>query len=223
MSIPYPKIDTLFERGDDFSVTSTLRRPEFGEIRSWLLTEKVDGTNIRLDFRREGARIDGRTDKAQLPQDLLRRLAEVVSRIQPEVDKILDEYDITSYTLYGEGYGPGIQKGGGRYRADKDFVLFDVLVNDKTWLGFHDVDRAGVRLSVPVVPVYGVAEAANLWEVADWLRGDEFESIVAKVNTGEKRVPIEGVVARTATSLYDGRGRRIIWKLKGSDYRQGRS
>ena len=30
--------------------------------------------------------------------------------------------------LYGEGYGAKIQKGGGNYRADQDFVLFDVRV-----------------------------------------------------------------------------------------------
>ena len=30
--------------------------------------------------------------------------------------------------MYGEGYGAKIQKGGGNYRQDQDFVLFDVLL-----------------------------------------------------------------------------------------------
>src|SRR3990167_4368736 len=50
--IEFPKIETLYERGADFSVTDVLRSPVIGTISKWLVTEKVDGTNIRIDLRR---------------------------------------------------------------------------------------------------------------------------------------------------------------------------
>src|SRR4051812_48440231 len=75
----YPKIETLYERGADFSVTDVLRSPVIGTISRWLVTEKVDGTNIRIDLRRGedgGDRVTfgGRTESAQLHADLVRYL-----------------------------------------------------------------------------------------------------------------------------------------------------
>jgi len=48
--IPYPKIETLFKRDETFRVTDKLRLPEFALVREWLVTEKVDGTNIRVVY-----------------------------------------------------------------------------------------------------------------------------------------------------------------------------
>ena len=53
MSVPeYPKIDTLFERDPKtFKVDVTrIRRPEFEIPQRWLVTEKVDGTNVRVSL-----------------------------------------------------------------------------------------------------------------------------------------------------------------------------
>src|SRR3972149_6496013 len=50
----YPKIDTLFERGEDFKVDVTrIRRPEFEIPQRWLVTEKGDGNNVRVSLERE--------------------------------------------------------------------------------------------------------------------------------------------------------------------------
>ena len=46
---PYSKIDTLFDRGSDFRVDEArVRRPEFLVPREWAVTEKIDGTNVRV-------------------------------------------------------------------------------------------------------------------------------------------------------------------------------
>lgn len=227
--IGYPKIDTLFTRNDKFKVTDELRNPAFGLINEWLLTEKVDGTNIRLDFR--VARIDhlgtseekkgylgtvgGRTDNAQLNASLISVLQATIDRIQPEVEETMEFHDLHSYTLYGEGYGAGIQKGGGLYRPDKSFILFDILINDKTWLSWDQVEKAAKTYEIDVVPIIDVIGDVGEWEQKDQLK-DEVLAFYSTISQEEKLA--EGYVARTRVPLYDQRGHRLMWKIKATDY-----
>jgi hypothetical protein len=99
--------------------------PEFEFLRNvpWVFTEKVDGTNIRVMI--EGGRVSfgGKTDNAQIPAPLVARLREV---FDPLAEKLTEIFP-SGGCLYGEGYGPKIQKGGGNYGSAQDFVLFDVL------------------------------------------------------------------------------------------------
>ena len=46
----YPKIETLFKRDEKFNITDEIRCPEFDNIKKWLITEKIDGTNIRIIY-----------------------------------------------------------------------------------------------------------------------------------------------------------------------------
>ncbi len=153
--VEYHKINTLFERGEDFRVDETkLKSPVIGTIREWDVTEKIDGTNVRVMLSSEGEfKIGGRTDNAQMPGDLVMKLCNQFS-----TDKLKSVFWIegkpVSTVLYGEGYGAGIQKGG-LYRADKAFILFDVLVDGKWWLGREDVDDVAARLGCDVVPYLG--------------------------------------------------------------------
>jgi hypothetical protein len=54
--------------------------------------------------------------------------------------------------LYGEGYGAGIQKGGGQYRKVQAFCLFNVLVADKWWLDWSNVGDVAAK------PGHGLGE-----------------------------------------------------------------
>jgi hypothetical protein len=218
----YPKIETLFDRNDDFTVDTTrLRRPEFGLISEWVLTEKIDGTNIRLIFtRREGYfdidyDVRGKSDNAQLPPQLLNTLREWCVASTVEVRAIMDTFNLTSYVLYGEGYGPKIQNGG-RYRSDQGFILFDVASNG-AWLDEQQITDTAKRLGLARVPTLGdpatIAEAVNLCR-------NGFSSDAAE--NYDPEFAAEGVVARTAVPLYDRRGDRIMWKLKAKDFRAGK-
>ena len=71
----------------------------------------------------------GKTDNAQIPAPLVARLNE---RFLPLADMLSEMFE-NGACLYGEGYGAKIQKGGGNYRPDQDFVLFDVRVGE-WWL-----------------------------------------------------------------------------------------
>lgn len=85
----YPKIETLFNRDKDtFRVTDELRDPTFGQLKTWLVTEKIDGTNIRVSLEVDPAwmsngddslapyvvRFYARTDAGQIPPFLLEYL-----------------------------------------------------------------------------------------------------------------------------------------------------
>src|ERR1700748_3621680 len=80
----YQKIDTLFERDKATFIvdTSTLKTSVLGTISEWDVTEKIDGTNIRVMLSETGeVSFGGRTDVAQIPADLVQYL---VRTFQPD-------------------------------------------------------------------------------------------------------------------------------------------
>lgn len=120
--IEYPKIETLYDRDEKFKVIpGVLRRPEFALPRRWVVTEKIDGTNIRVGMTADGAvSFAGRTDKAQIPVHLLAYLVATFTR-----DRMAAAFTPeTEVVLFGESYGAKIQNGGD-YRPDVGFALFD--------------------------------------------------------------------------------------------------
>lgn len=217
----YPKINSLWKRDErgrviigDYSQSEY----EFLAELPWEWTEKVDGTNIRLgwapwtgDLTVELIR--GRTDNAQLPPHLLTRLVEIHTSL-PWRDVFEDgsalEHDPNKHvTLYGEGYGAKIQKGGGNYLPDRcDFVLFDVKVG-RWWLRRPDVEDVARKLGVDAVPVVGTM---TIPEAVELVRSDGF------VSQWRNASP-EGLVGRPLVDLFDRRGERITTKVKARDLR----
>ena len=114
-------------------------------------TEKVDGTNIRVIFKDF---IDGVHD---LPGGApkTRRFHAIGDATERAVfadgGKAVAEVFPTVLPLYGEGYGAKIQKGGGNYQQDQDFVLFDV----KCMTGCCNADVEDAWLGIDVVPIIG--------------------------------------------------------------------
>ena len=206
----YHKIETLFDRDERFVVDpSKLKKPVLGTINTWDVTEKIDGTNIRVMLGDDGSvQFGGRSDKAQLPADLLNKLATMLPQ-----SKLVDALWLNGpvpVVLYGEGYGAGIQKGGG-YRPDKSFILFDVLIDGKWWLDREAVDLVASKLGVDVVPYLG---RMNLEQVVSLVR-NPFQS---KIGTATA----EGVVARPIEPLFDRKCERVIIKLKTKDFVPGK-
>lgn len=213
----YPKIETLFDRDPaTFAVIpGKLRLPEFGLINRWLVTEKIDGTNVRVHYQPAAevpVQFLGRTDNAQMPTHLLARLQamfplEVLQAAFPEAEDVW---------LFGEGYGPKIQNGG-NYRRDPNFRLFDVVVG-KWWLEWAAVEDVAAKLGIAHVPVFA--------------RGVTLEDAIALVGgssavTWSERGPEyffqhEGVVCRTEPLLLTRSGQRLMWKLKAKDFRAGK-
>lgn len=223
-TLTYPKIETLYRRDETFNVTDRLTRTEFGLINSWIVTEKIDGTNIRLIWMKGPTtpvhfRVAGKSDDAELHPGLWKTCTVLCAAMRSEVEKIMDEYDLDTYVLFGEGYGSKIQSGG-YYRADQGFILFDVLAG-KSWLDENQITDTATRLGLDRVPVLTKPDNTSLWTLPEIvaLVKPGYTSTVALI---ESHRHAEGVVARPPVPLYDRRGQRIIFKLKERDYRAGK-
>lgn len=204
----YHKIQTLYKR-DMASKRKTLLEgqwtlPEFEYLADnrWVFSEKVDGTNIRVTCQGGNLTFDGRSDYAQIPVPLIKRLHE---RFLPLAARLAEVFDAGA-VLYGEGYGAKIQGGGGKYRPDPDFVLFDVRVGE-WWLQRADVEDVAAKLGLDVVPVIGegtLHDAVSIAKAGLTSRWGDFQA--------------EGIVARPKTELRTRRGDRLIAKIKCRDF-----
>ena len=205
----YHKIQTVFLRDPETKFKTLLRgqyaTPEFSYLASneWVFTEKVDGTNIRVMVAPNGnIKFGGKTDAASIPALLLERLAERFLRQHDLLNDMFPE----GGCLYGEGYGARIQKGGGNYRPDQDFVLFDVKVKDR-WLQREALDDIGAKLSLDIVPDIGRGSLADMAELAEAGFASQWGAF-----------PAEGIVARPVCELRSRVGHRIITKIKTKDF-----
>lgn len=218
IALEYPKIETLWNRNKEtFSVIpGEWRIPEFGLVRpdAWIFQEKIDGMNIRIQWDGENVEFGGRTNNAQLPGDLLQYLLKAFTTTSLK-GAFPDASPVGPVILFGEGYGPGIQKNGGAYRPDKGFILFDVRVGD-WWLEYNDVmDIARVMDGTFVRPYQ-----CSLDEIVALLQEDALMSLDAPIAGCARKS--EGVVMRTIPTLRTRRGDRVIAKLKASDFKEGK-
>ena len=205
----YHKIQTVFKRDPDTKFRTLIEGdyslPEFQFLQDneWIFTEKVDGTNIRVMFDGEAITFGGKTDRAQIPTNLVNRLNE---RFFDQTVLFKDVFEgAIEVCLYGEGYGAGIQKGG-NYRQDQDFVLFDIKIGD-WWLQREDVEEIAKKLSLDVVPIIGLG---TLFKMVDLTRNG-FTSQWGNFQA-------EGIVARPIVELKSRSGYRIITKIKHKDF-----
>ncbi len=199
----YHKIETLYERGDNFKIKPELilKNRVYGIIKTWHWTEKIDGTNVRAIWKDGKLSFNGKTDNAQMPGDLIKWLYE---HVKPEA--MADIFQGTNAVVYGEGYGAGIQKGG-LYSSTKKFIGFDVLVEDKWWLSREDTNDVLIKLGLDSVPYLGEMT---------------LEEATAKVKQGFPSAigtaQAEGMVGRPIETLFDKKGHRLIVKLKTKDF-----
>jgi RNA ligase len=216
----YPKINTIWKRdARGRIVEDEYATPELAYLADlmWDWTEKVNGTNTRIGW--DAAKpplgdfeISGRTADAQIPAKLIATLREL---IKPELLRAAFDDEgsrppghAASVTLYGEGYGAGIQKGGGNYSDSQTFVLFDVVV-DEWWLSRENVADVARKLDLRVVPSFG---QMTLKAASDLVKSGPLMSTWGAFAA-------EGLVGRPAVDLHDRRGDRIMAKIKTRDFR----
>lgn len=249
----YQKINTIFLRDANNVIMpyEHFTEPEFEYLRhnKWQASEKIDGTNMRIEVTKEevldytmdpsvlkgvkfNIRIAGKTDNAQIPKNLLKHMQEKYTN-----EKILgalglkefipvsewksnynwDDYSKipTIYTIYGEGYGEGIQSGGWYIKGGNEFIVFDVKVND-IYLKTEARDEIATKLGAPIVPFKGYF---TLDEAIDYVRKG-FRSVVAE--SPEVKMA-EGLVLRTDLGLRNRMGNRLIVKIKYEDFQKYRA
>jgi len=206
----YPKIQTLWKRDESNKnriIEGHLTKPEFDNIKTWLFTEKIDGTNIRITFKDSIVRFDGRTDDAQIPSHLYAALSKIftVEKFASAFPQMTEGQHIV---IFGEGYGPKIQKGGGLYRDDAGFILFDVWI-DGWWLDRPNVEDVAKKMGLDVVPIMGIGPMNMAVELVK----SAPNSLISK----QPKV-IEGIVARSYPLVLFRDGDPLMFKLKVRDY-----
>lgn len=205
----YHKIETLYERDEQthrLKPELVLKNHTYSQLKTWQWTEKIDGTNIRAlwDLPTGKLTFGGRSDNAQIHADMIRYLYENIP-----LENMKAVFPETGAILYGEGYGAGIQKGGGNYSEKKKFILFDVLVDGKWWLNWDGVCDVAAKLHLDVVPYLG---EMSLEDATTKVRAG-FPSLL---NGGKAQA--EGLVGRPVETLFDKKGARLIVKLKTKDF-----
>lgn len=114
--------------------------------------------------------------------------------------------------IYGEYYGQGIQKCGGRYIKDaNDFIVFDIDMQG-WWIPKDMRDEICAKLNLKTVPFVGVM---TLHDIEHMVR----QGFTTKMDgASDPTLLEEGIVARPAIPVLDSRGHRIIVKVKYCDY-----
>lgn len=218
----YQKIQTLFKRDErNIIIPDQFTYPEFEVLKDlkWECTEKIDGTNIRIELASSGNPEDGiimsfkgRTDKAVIPEHLLTKLNWLFDREHlMEVLNITDETQDCNITLYGEGYGAKIQKGVNYISNDVNFILFDVKIG-KWWLDRESIKDIADKLGINVVPLMGYM---TIPEAIEYVKKG-FKSTIAE----NKDYDAEGLVLKTPCGLLKRDGERLITKIKTVDFRK---
>lgn len=209
---PYHKIENIFVRSPETHLLEEgqFRKEEFRRLAPtlWLLTEKVDGMNVRVMWDGERVTFAGRTDNANMPPRLIECLTNLfpVELMGEVFQNRSDDGAPFSVCLYGEGYGGSIQ-GKGRYRAkEPQFILFDIAIQG-IWLNPDNVAGTASSLGCEVVPTVDIG---TLYEAVDIAR-KRFTSAL-----GDREA--EGIVAKPFVGLLDRFGNRIITKIKSRDF-----
>ncbi len=215
----YHKIQSIFYR-DPATNHKTFIEGKFSEHAfdilqncPWEFTEKIDGTNIRINWNGNGVRFGGRTDAAQLPGSLFLYLQDHFT--DERVSEALQ--GAGDITLIGEGYGGKIQNMSKVYGEKEKFILFDVFMEPNEmhplgfWLERQDVEAIAKLLEISCSPILFTNTLMNGYKKLK--ENPAMAGVVA-----ESGNPIEGLVARPQTELLTRLGSRVICKIKGKDF-----
>lgn len=220
-------------RGEE-KIDGSCMRIEVTKTEVWddpMEPSKLEGVEFTVRFA-------GKTDNAQIPPKLqkfmeenypdekvfaalgLKKFIPVEEWVEHKwvtSDGITPSYDAIPeiYTIYGEGYGAGIQKAGGNYISNGvGFIVFDVKVND-IYLLTSACDEIATKLGAPIVPFMGYF---TIDEAIDFVRKG-FKSNIAE----NKEFIAEGLVLRTDLGLRNRMGKRLIVKVKYEDFKKYRN
>lgn len=177
-------------------------------------------------------RYAGKTDNAQFYPPLLKHMQEKypeekvlaalglkkfipVSEWETEHNWMSYDQIPDIYTIYGEGYGEGIQKGGWYIKGGNEFIVFDVKVND-IYLLTSARDEIANKLGAPIVPFMGYF---TLDEAIEFVR----KGFRSKIAQDPDAKMAEGLVLRTDLGLRNRMGKRLIVKVKYEDFQKYRA
>ena len=220
-SSKYHKIKSIFKRDDTGNfIDGKYSTSEFEYLKNnrWVGTEKIDGMNIKVMWDGENVTFGGKSDKAQIPDILLKKLTELFKADKFEsmfpIPEDLPEDDLQNICLYGEGYGSKIQsKMGMKYNpAGVDFILFDVRIG-RWWMNRENIINIAKGFGLLVVPILfegtllEAVERVSSGRIMSSFFSEKFGTFLA-----------EGLVLKPEVELFARNGGRVITKVKYRDF-----
>ncbi len=213
----YQKIDTLY-KFDNATKTYTdeFYSPYVEYLRNnkWLSSEKVDGTNVSVQFDGHRLEFHGRTERSDLPKEVLAVLTEKFADSEVEFEQL---FCGKPAILFMECYGGKIQ--GGVYGGKERLIGFDIMV-DGQYLDKRCIGEIFAKFGVDCVEfkeIENLDEAIN--EVKSWT--ENTQAGISKYC--EKGTTVkEGLVCVPAVRIHDNQGKRIIVKIKVKDIKKKR-
>lgn len=207
----YIKIETIFER--DMNGTKKLiegkfrnKTVEFLKDNQWVCTEKIDGTNIGIVWDGHKVSYQGRTERAQIPSKLMNKLIGLFGGTANE-ELFEQKFGEMQVILFGEGYGAGIQ-GGGKYRSDVSFILFDVYLPEQNlWLKQDAIEGIAQIFDIDTVPI-----------IMEGTIADAVDFVKNKPKSTIGTADMEGLVCKPKVDILDRMGKRVIVKIKVCDF-----
>lgn len=191
-----------------------LREFEFDKV-SWYAREKIHGCNFSFITDGETVQVASRE---QLTDNSFYNSGPVIARYEDKVRLLKNKGfpEATQLQIYGELFGPGIQKGV-NYGTFKEFMAFDIRVDDDilpiTPSTEEELKEYGFRCA-PLIGVYRNLDTA-LEE------SNEFPSRVANIIYGTEFDPdniAEGLVLSPIRALHTPNGSRVMIKNKSEKF-----
>ena len=163
--VKYPEIENTYRQ--KFIDKFTTLYPELTEI-SYIITEKIHGSNIQLIFRpHKPLKVASRNKILSEKEDffgvwdVLEEMKDIICNCQRYVDE--EQTEENSFRLFGEICGPKIQKGV-YYGEERKILFFDAMIGDQL-IPPEDFFFFQHYLDLPVVPcfdtVYSLQEALD--------------------------------------------------------------
>lgn len=213
--IEYHKIETLFQRdieGTKKLMEGVYRNETVKYLANnfWEWTEKVDGTNIRVHWDGHKVEFGGRTDKAQIPAQLINKLNEYFGG-ETNAQIFEQKFGDRDVIIFGEGYGAKIN-GGGTYIEDGksvDFIMFDLKIGNN-YQPRESVEECATTFGIKTVPIVG---RGDLDAAVKFIKEHPMSML------GPRTHEMEGIVCRPMIELNDRSHNRVVVKIKWEDFK----
>lgn len=210
----YQKIETLFEF--DLATKQFIDKfynPLVEQLKdyTWVFTEKIDGTNLRIHWDGYNLTYSGRTDDANFSEEQSLWIESNI--VTKEIEQVFEQIFKDKWiTIYGELYGKNIQKRGRFYSDNYQFKVFDIML--------PILEKPLKEKYVSRKVMESICKSLGYDTVPILFEGTINEGLSYVLNNDKSsfsEASLEGVVGKIKYDLLDENGKRIIIKIKKRD------
>lgn len=205
----YPSIENSYR--EKFIAGFVSLYPEL-LTRTYIITEKVHGANFQICFEPDKPWRYGKRTAFLKEGEKFYNAREVAQQYIETFEDIQDwaNHSLNTIRLFGELYGPGVQKGV-NYSVEKRIGFYDMMVNDEFLAPVDFVTESFIGLQQNALPIVAIVQ--GLQAALDC--NVSFNSLL---NPIEDNICEGIVIAPLGKVYYDKLGRRFCLKKKNEKF-----